>query len=61
MKDKKTDAEVLREAYEGSTEEDLRTVEGIDSSTGLPFVADFQNLKDKKETIREAIDRSDKR
>lgn len=61
MKDKKTDAEVLREAYEGSTEEDLRTVEGIDSSTGLPFVVDFQNLKDKKETIREAIDRSDKR
>lgn len=56
MKDKH-DA-ILREAYEDSSEDDLRTVEGIDSATGKPFVADFLDLKNKKESIREATDRS---
>jgi hypothetical protein len=60
MKDKKNKAEILRQAYEGCTEEDLCTVEGIDSATGLPFIVNFRDLKDKKDTIGEAVDRINK-
>lgn len=58
---KRTDAEILQGLLENASEQDLCTVEGIDSVTGLPFVADFRDLTSKKDTIREATERSNKR
>lgn len=58
---KRTDAEILQGLLENASEQDLCTVEGIDPVTGLPFVADFRDLMSKKDTIREATERSNKR
>jgi hypothetical protein len=52
---------ILQEAYKDATEEDIYTVEGVDSATGKSYTTDYRDLASGKDTIRQAVDRCNKR
>lgn len=51
---------MLKESYKGVSHDDLCTIEGIDSATGKPFVADFEELIAGTDTIQKAVERGNK-